>query len=153
MKNQIKTLAKLIVISILVFSCSNDNDETNDLTQILNPPSWIIGTWQQTGTGTQGYSTEFEFTNTNVKYSVDGDVLYDFGMYGNNAVGGHNYVQEEIDITSSVYEIRRTHRYNGNIMEDWSWKWIKESNTSLRHELSLPTDPNANPQVKFYEKE
>lgn len=153
MKNYIKILAKSIFILTLVFSCSIDNDEANDLNQPLNPPAWIIGTWLQTDIGNQGFSTEFKFTNNNVKYLVDGDVLNDFNQYGSNPTSGHSFEQEELTNTNDVYVIRRTHRYNGTIMNDLSWKWIKESNIVIRHELGIPNEPNTNPQIKFYEKE
>ena len=150
MKTRIKLIVLALLASFQLFNCSND-DETNDLTQLLNPPSWIRGTWLQTDIGSQGFSTEFVFTENNVKHLVDGDVLDDFGMYGNNPTSGHSFEQEELTNSSSAYEIRRTHRYNGTILNDLSWKWIKESDTNIRHELGTPN--SSNPIVKFYEKE
>ncbi|MDB0602125.1 hypothetical protein PL373_13400 [Tenacibaculum maritimum] len=63
-------MKKLIILSlsiILLFSCSSDDDSSNDTNSLFNPPSWIIGTWEnETVTGGTTQILRYVFSSNNV---------------------------------------------------------------------------------------
>lgn len=59
-----KTLFALL--TLLIISCSDDDNNDNQNTSFINPPDWIIGTWQDKTLPETGQIGGFTFTNDNL---------------------------------------------------------------------------------------
>jgi hypothetical protein len=75
-------MKKLITLSILfltIISCSSDDDDvaSQNESNFINPPEWIIGTWLDESEPVFDQIGGFQFTTNNlISLSADGNVLY-----------------------------------------------------------------------------
>lgn len=73
-------LIVLFTISILLFSCNKDDNDTNLTSSGFNPPSWIIGSWLEESDSTWAGIGGFKFTKNNiVDLDVDGSEILNYG--------------------------------------------------------------------------
>ncbi|OQX29190.1 MAG: hypothetical protein B0D92_04950, partial [Spirochaeta sp. LUC14_002_19_P3] len=96
----------------LLFSCNSGSGSVS-----TNPPSWIIGTWENTAE-----NIEFVFTTDNMSYLYDGIVRFDLTTLKSQS-GGTITVEANSD---TVYHIKATGTSGGTAMTT-SYKFVKTS--------------------------
>jgi hypothetical protein len=113
MKNKILLL---ISIGLLSSSCRREDSTTNNLTNqtsnpsVINPPSWIKGTWRQ---GSDKSYTEYIFTNNNI--TVQSSIGISTSVKPAADVGGYSQTSTDTEFTytlgtpisSTTYKFRK----------------------------------------------
>ncbi len=122
-----------ILLSVtLVLSCSSDDDESSNSSNFINPPDWILGTWQDVSDPEWSRSGGFQFTNDNLlELNTDGDVFLNLKESLQNGIDNDVITtNEEISSTNYVLEIIS----HGSV--DISYEFSKNSDNSITQKIT-----------------
>lgn len=108
-------LLTLVLIMFVASGCSLLSSS------VFNPPSWIVGTWEDTATG----SIEFEFTSDNM--FVNGEDMK--AAYEDALDEGDDVSITEDEVSDTKYEVTFTEddvsvTYNFEKVDDETMNWV-----------------------------
>ncbi len=126
-----------ILLSVsLVLSCSSDDDESSSPSSFINPPDWILGTWQDMSDPEWARSGGFQFTNDNlIDLNTDGDVVINLKEGLQDGIDNDVIsVNEDISSTDYLLEV-----ISSGVVTS-SYEFSKNSDNSITYKLSTTID-------------
>lgn len=125
-----RNLSILLFTLMLLFSCSNDDDNTSN--SFINPPSWIHGTWLDESEPEWSQDGGFQFTNDNLLLvNTDGQVDINLKEGLQDGVNTGSITTEEI-ISDTEYNLAIISNGSTNV----SYSFKKDTETTIIYELS-----------------
>jgi hypothetical protein len=110
-----------LVFLLFLTSCSSDDTDNS----FLNPPSWLIGTWE-INSETDGI-TEFVFTRNNITHEKQNGLTLDYTEHYTNDFGS---TIEELTISNSEYSYKLT-GFSGGLKSTATITLVKISDTEF----------------------
>ena len=127
----------LILIAVLVFSCSADDPEF-ERNNLFNPPNWIHGTWTGDASGLLQVTIEYVFTIDNIKqtrFTTDNNGVVKVNNYKDlksSYTGIVNSIDENISSNNYSYTLPENLMYSPNGDSFYSFKKISANQVILQ---------------------
>lgn len=131
-----KNLFSILLISVLLISCSSDDTAQEDtFNQKINPPSWLIGQWKYQNSDDLG----FTFTNDNMIEGEINGTVYDYINWKENVNSIELKVVEKQQADNYIVEFYHTRGLPEPRLFVYR-EFIRVSNTEVHRRISANSD-------------
>lgn len=139
-------IIKLLLISLIIFSCSKDDDPEFKRDNLLNPPNWIHGTWKNPNTEWDpAYTFIFSKDNVILKFNNSEPIYTDNFL---SIIKEQSLLVSE-KISNSEYSFALENPVNGDIGE---YLFEKSTNNEILY-LIPNTQYIGGFQIIYFEKQ